>query len=137
MAYKYRVAVYGTLRRGEGNHGLLRDAAFVGQGRVSGYKMVSNGGFPAVYATDDVDDEIVVEVYEVNESQLLRLHGLEGFRSHDNKWYDLGVVTVVENTDGQSALYHGAFIYRWTMDECDGLRPIPSGDWSLRHAEVN
>lgn len=136
MAHKYRVAVYGTLRNGEGNHGLLRDARFIGQGRVEGYKMVSNGGFPAVYATNDNLDEIVAEVYEVNETQLMRLHGLEGFRSHDNKWYDLGVVVVEENVDGQMSLYHGAFIYRWTAEECDGLRPIPSGDWKLRHEEA-
>jgi len=71
-----RVFVYGTLRRGFGNHRLLAGARFLGEARTArAYRMVSLGGCPGMLAGTS---RVVGEVYEVDDETLLRLDRLEG-----------------------------------------------------------
>ncbi len=75
-----RVAVYGTLRRGGGNHRLLADlgARLVGTGRLPG-TLLDLGAFPML-PLGGTGDGAVVEVWELPdpEAGLARLDALEG-----------------------------------------------------------
>lgn len=113
-----RIACYGTLRAGWGNHRLLEDAPLIGVGTTvqNDYTMRSMGGFPAVYKGGN--HRIVVEVYEVDDDQLARIDRLEG---HPN-WYRR---EVVDTTVGPAQMYI------MPDDERDTMLPvIKSGDWA-------
>lgn len=76
-----RVFVYGTLKKGHGNHRLLENSKFLGRCVINGkHRLVSLGGFPGLVAAEEEDAERGVsgEVYQVNEETLLSLDFLEG-----------------------------------------------------------
>lgn len=78
---RYQVFVYGTLRSGQHNHGILEnsDAAFVGDTKVGGFMLVDLGAFPCVFPTYDKEQFCVKgEVYSVDAQTLSRLDHLEG-----------------------------------------------------------
>lgn len=112
-------AVYGSLRKGLGNHRVVAEAPRQDDGVISGlFQMYSLGGFPALTHSPTPDD-IVVEVYEVNsESQAQSLDWLEGYPS----FYDREVVTLV---DGRECWVY--FID--DLSQHQGL--VESGDWKL------
>lgn len=72
------VFVYGSLRRGLGNHGLLTHvgAEFVGTARIDG-RLVNLGSFPGLYTTGQLA-RVVGEIYLVNAKGLAELDRLEG-----------------------------------------------------------
>ena len=73
-----KLFVYGTLKRGHGNHrAFLKDARFLGEAKTHRkmWGLVDLGAFPAM-----TYDELQVEgeVYEVSPSQLASIDSLEG-----------------------------------------------------------
>ncbi len=74
------IFVYGTLRKGMGNHHLLEGSGFLGMGEtVVRYGMyVLPGGIPYVKRRSERKAVIVGEVYEVDEDTLRRIDQLEG-----------------------------------------------------------
>ena len=96
-----RVAVYGTLKRGFHNHFLLEDSEYLGVDRIKGYSMHSMGYYPAVVTSEDENDLISVEVYEVDAETLAALDTLEGyggFASKDNMYNRKQIETVYGDT---------------------------------------
>jgi gamma-glutamylcyclotransferase (GGCT)/AIG2-like uncharacterized protein YtfP len=76
-----RVFVYGTLKKGHGNHRLLAQSKFLGRCVLHGkHRLVSLGGFPGLVATpnDEADRPVSGEVYQVTEEVLQSLDFLEG-----------------------------------------------------------
>lgn len=75
-----RVFVYGTLKKGHPNHGLLRDSDFLGRCRISGrMRMVDLGYYPGVVpATGRDATDIFGEVYRIRPEVLDTLDVLEG-----------------------------------------------------------
>lgn len=74
-----KVAVYGTLKQGNGNHRLLTGATLLGSDVLrNNWRMYHLGGFPGVKYVPDMGD-IHVEVYEVDEATFERLDRLEGY----------------------------------------------------------
>ncbi|MDD3180269.1 MAG: gamma-glutamylcyclotransferase [Opitutaceae bacterium] len=74
-----RVFVYGTLKRGGGNHGFLARQRFVGEARTHpGYVLYSLGDYPGMVqeATDQVG--VTGELWEIDDSVLQQLDELEG-----------------------------------------------------------
>ena len=85
------VAVYGTLRRGQGNHCILsRTTAplLVTERTQEHFNMFTNwshgGGYPFIVPvkTSNSSKNVVIEVYEVDEYTLERLDQLEGYPHH-------------------------------------------------------
>ena len=117
------VAVYGTLRDGQGNHHILYGLPYDND-VVRGYKMYSLGGFPYVVHTGDDEDQVQVEVYKVpDESTAYRLDGLEGYcpeRGYTN-FYDRTIVTTEQGRTVNMYFFHEA-------DESDPV--VPLGDWA-------
>jgi gamma-glutamylaminecyclotransferase len=78
-----RVFVYGTLKKGFGNHGLLENSKFVGAAITHcKYPMWCSGVFPYMADVQGVGKLIFGEVYEVDEKTLNRLDVLEGVPHH-------------------------------------------------------
>lgn len=78
----FKVFVYGSLKRGFGNHGLLQQdgADFVREAKTRpGFTMYSLGGFPGIIRTGE--GVISGEVFSVNERVLRHLDRLEGHPS--------------------------------------------------------
>ena len=73
----YNVFVYGSLKKGFGNHGFLSQSEFLGEAVTveSRFKMVSLGSFPGVYDTGS--DKIKGEIYSINQYTLRNLDRLE------------------------------------------------------------
>jgi gamma-glutamylaminecyclotransferase len=112
-------AVYGTLRKGFGNHRLLDNEHCELLGTVKTepkFKMVSLGGFPGVIP-DEGTQSVVVEIYRVNSKEVeKRLDWLEGYPSFYQK-------TEIETQWGTANMYI-------LSEEKYGSRPIvESGDW--------
>ena len=123
---KQRVAVYGSLRQGMGNHVLLEGATFIGFDTLNNYGMVSLGGFPAIDEAEG--SEVVVEIYHVDDHTFKRLDRLEGTdpsKPIDNpdNFYSRREVTMSSGTTAWVYYIPGVFNEQYT----DGM--IESGDW--------
>lgn len=88
------VFVYGTLLKGEANHGFLKDQIFVGKAETVDKQFIMYSSFPAspnfnfpfvVKTTDQPTGPVYGELYELHDDEALRyLDRLEGI---DNKMY--------------------------------------------------
>lgn len=76
--HKYLVGVYGTLKKGFGNHRLLVNSEFIGNSTING-ELYSNGMFPSFITNDKIseNDLIGIELYLVDYDTLLNLDRLE------------------------------------------------------------
>jgi gamma-glutamylcyclotransferase (GGCT)/AIG2-like uncharacterized protein YtfP len=80
------VFVYGTLKRGEANHQILRDATYVTQGYAKGFVLYDLGGCPAMMpgavVGDRVEQSAMGEIYAIEDEDfddiLCSLDRLEG-----------------------------------------------------------
>lgn len=85
-----RVFVYGTLKRGQGNHHLINqepEATIIAE---LPFRMISLGGFPALIPSDGTNYQIVGEVYSVDKDTFARLDRLEGYpQLYDRMQMDL------------------------------------------------
>ena len=75
---KARVAVYGTLKSGYGNSGLLDGQEFVGQGETESAYPLEVEGLPYLHDMRGEGSQVTVEVYDVSDECLARLDQLEG-----------------------------------------------------------
>ncbi len=114
-----RVFVYGTLKRGYGNHRLLElgRARFLGRDKIEG-AMHNYGSFPAV--TLGQPGTVHGEVYEVSAATLERLDRLEGTPSFYQR-------TRVSMSTGENA-----WAYVMNPERVAGKRRVPSGHWEER-----
>ena len=80
---KVIVAVYGSLKKGRGNHQhFLKDAEVIGEGVTQNkFKMLSMGAFPGLIDSTEPDNtaNVVVEVYQVDSDSFKSLDRLEGY----------------------------------------------------------
>lgn len=135
------VATYGTLIRGESNHGSMERAGgeFVSAGKtVDNYDIFKYcGGFPSVsLAHSNNNKPVTVEVFRVDEKGLKgALDCLEGTRyppHHSDNMYNRTVVPI-RLTDGQVV---DAWIYHIDEDLGEDLL-IKGGSWVNRNGVNN
>jgi gamma-glutamylcyclotransferase (GGCT)/AIG2-like uncharacterized protein YtfP len=145
------LAVYGTLRRGERNAALLRDAPYLGLGRIAGrmwempetadreyaYPSLVMAEPPADAAADpDVDEDparssVVVELYDLTDPDLLAaVDALEAFDPDDvaGSEYVRRLVAIVDGPVDEAWIY----VYNGPP-EAKGAR-ILDGDWVAHRA---
>jgi gamma-glutamylaminecyclotransferase len=95
----HKLFVYGSLKRGFGNHELLKNSKFLGAYDTSdaNYQMFSFGGFPGVIALDEQDRHhyILGELYEVDDATLARVDMLEG----NGHFYTRKIIELSETDD--------------------------------------
>lgn len=75
----YKLFVYGSLKRGFGNHHFLEESKFVSKitTKISSFRMFSLGGFPGVSLQPN-GRKIIGELYEIDDNTLQRIDYLEG-----------------------------------------------------------
>ncbi len=69
--------VYGTLKKGHGNHHYLADAFFVSEGILEGYRLYELG-VPFVCYSGENCHHVYGEIYRVEDADMLRIDSLEG-----------------------------------------------------------
>lgn len=110
-----QVCIYGTLLRGQGNSGLLKNAVFLGRHEIKTGPMVSLGAFPALTSPKG-DCSTPVELYQVSQQNFDDLDRLEGVP-------DFYVRSLVPTIFGQAWIY-------WMPNLKDTSYPlIPNNDW--------
>ncbi len=120
----FNVHVYGTLRKGFGNHGYLRNSRFVGVDRIRGFRMIDLGNFPMAIPTENPNCSLVIETYEINDKTLEILNELEGFvEGRENNLY--------ERAEALSDSGIRGFIYYGTEKDRENCPGIVEGDWKL------
>lgn len=79
------IAVYGTLRKGYGNHSYLNSATYIGSGHTFDKYRMTGSGIPFLLQGKNAkgSSNVRVEVYSVNEWQLKSIDRLEGHP----QWY--------------------------------------------------
>ena len=108
------VFVYGTLLRGEVNHGLLADAGFVGTHRTEPcFTLYALGGYPGLVGGGRT--AISGEVYRVNQAGLCMLDRLEDYPR-------LYLRRLIQTRFGRAWVY----LYRGVVKD---RAVIESGDW--------
>jgi gamma-glutamylaminecyclotransferase len=92
------LAVYGTLKEGEGNHYILNDSELIGCGEtVNKFPMEDTGAYPIAYDNKGVGHNLQVEVYIVKDEHVQdAVDNLEGHPS----WYKRQKTTIMLD-DGQ------------------------------------
>jgi gamma-glutamylcyclotransferase (GGCT)/AIG2-like uncharacterized protein YtfP/cation transport regulator ChaC len=126
---RYFVFVYGTLRRHERNHYLLKDAELVAEQAWTEGKLFDTGfGYPALQ--ESATDVVYGELYLVTEEQLHRLDELEGYsvKALDNLYNRK--IQLISHDTGKTK----ANIYTIAKHNSHMLKtPIKSGDWKEYH----
>lgn len=114
-------AVYGSLRKGLGNHTTLGNAPMVGVTKTNPeFTMVNLGGFPGVVKGGVTS--ITLEVYKVTNSTIEQnLDWLEGYEgpNNENNFYNKELI----DTE-----FGKAYIYYLNSD-IEGDPIVESGDW--------
>ena len=93
-----RVFVYGTLKQGNGNHGALQGAEFLGRCYLEGdYTLLNLGWYPGLVRTrsEQSNGRVFGEVYKVTEEHLHTMDMIEG---HPNFYERIKVKTPWKNT---------------------------------------
>ena len=117
---KNLIAVYGTLRKGQGNHKLIKDSKYLGSFESKPiFNMYSvNDAFPALRLGGITS--VLFEVYEVDFNTLKKVDGLEGYvKDGKNNLYDRKCMYTP---------YGEAYFYTYEAIPT-GLKKITSGNW--------
>lgn len=91
--------VYGTLKMGYGNHGVIHGATFLGEYTLNdNFYMVDLGPFPAAIHDKNNTGVIKGELYRIDEDILQATDWLEGYPDFYNRY-------VVYTTYGEAFIY--------------------------------
>jgi gamma-glutamylcyclotransferase (GGCT)/AIG2-like uncharacterized protein YtfP len=126
---QYFVFVYGTLRKHERNHYLLKEAELVAEQAWTEGKLFDTGyGYPALQESSN--DVVYGELYLVTEEQLWRLDELEGYSADGKANLYNRKKKVISYDRGKSQ----AYVYTIADHNQHMLKtPINSGDWKEHH----
>ncbi len=120
---QHLVAVYGSLRQGLGNHRLLEDAKFLGTFETPPYYTMYSVGnsFPGLIKKGSTS--VVMEAYLVSDSELSRLHSLEGYMSGRDESLNHYNKRDINTPFGPGIWYEYA-------RNPENLKKVESGDWT-------
>lgn len=80
-----KICVYGSLRKGMGNHRIIENSQLVSTETVNlPFEMIDMGSYPGLIRSKELN-EIVIEVYQVDMPTYERVSRLEGYPSFYNR----------------------------------------------------
>ena len=118
-----KVFVYGSLLKGMGNSGLLKDSKLLGKSEITGFTMLDLGWFPGIILDKSTKTSVQGEVYEVTDETLNRLDHLEGYNPY-NPESGLYNKIVVSTSFGNAVVY----VYN-THGYTNSDHVVSTGDW--------
>jgi gamma-glutamylcyclotransferase (GGCT)/AIG2-like uncharacterized protein YtfP len=128
---EYITATYGTLRLGHGNYrwafGSNNIECIAQATTLSGYKMRTHGGFPAIYHTGDTTDKVVVDVFDLTTSTVE--HPDTILEMVDGMEYGAGYSKRYVELDNGMMAY--VYVYSKDRAECSMEHEVESGDWEV------
>jgi gamma-glutamylaminecyclotransferase len=124
MANSHLVFVYGSLKRGERNHALLRAVEFRGEARTEQqFRLYALPFFPALVRDPADPQSIVGEVYAVDDTTLRLLDRLEA----NGRLYQRELIHVNCLERPHESLLAWTYLY---LGDLRGARPWPDERWS-------
>ncbi|WP_257984437.1 gamma-glutamylcyclotransferase family protein [Neobacillus cucumis] len=119
--------MYGTLRKNETNHFLLKEATLIAPQAWTNGRLFDTGlGYPAL--KESINDKVYGEIYLISEEQLHRLDELEDYRPNDrNNLYNRKKQVVFYDTGKIETYLYFIAEHQETLLK----NPIESGDWKL------
>jgi gamma-glutamylcyclotransferase (GGCT)/AIG2-like uncharacterized protein YtfP len=127
MNETYFVFVYGTLRKDEANHYLLKEASCLARECWTYGILYDTGcGYPAM--VQDKSQKVYGELYEVNANQLQKLDWLEGYEGEGmSNDYERMIQSIYTNSGSLEA-----YVYIYSPHKAEELTKITDGDWKQR-----
>lgn len=129
---KYRVFVYGTLKRGESNHRLLARSRFVGVATTEPrFRLLEayGGAYPYLVAGQQ---SIRGEVYEIDGGTLYSLDRLEGYRADSEvNHYNRETITVTIDDEQVEAMVYVLNENNVSMESCT---EYDGNEWKSRRS---
>ncbi|WP_062110039.1 gamma-glutamylcyclotransferase [Bacillus niameyensis] len=125
------IFVYGTLRQGERNSHLLKNAARVAEQCWTNGALYDTGyGYPALKQA--YNSRVYGELYAITESELTTIDQLEGYSVNgENNLYER-IEQIVYTDQGEV----NAIMYIANQDDLLATK-IPNGDWKVHKLEAN
>ncbi len=114
-----RIAVYGTLKQNQSNHGFLAGQRYLGQEELNSITLFDLGPYPAAKLRES--QGVCVEVYEITDEALARLDELEGYHPSAP---DRGLYNRVKLETPSSHAW--VYIYNHDVTGCHEIR---FGEW--------
>jgi gamma-glutamylcyclotransferase (GGCT)/AIG2-like uncharacterized protein YtfP len=132
---RFLVFVYGSLRKGFGNHALLKEPStkFIGPATIRAKLFTQHWGWPFIIFSQSNKNHVVGEIYEVNYTTFQRLDALEGYSPRHS--YGLFVRKHANATMG--LLQIRVWVYEGGLGlQGSGTKTeLPSGDWRIARQE--
>jgi gamma-glutamylaminecyclotransferase len=129
MADAHLVFVYGSLKRGEHNHRLLSAAEYRGEARTERqFRLYALPHFPALLRDDKDPQEIVGEVYAIDDVTLRLLDRLEA----NGRLYQRELIRVDSLEQPHESLLAWAYLY---LGDLRGASLLPDPRWSGRRGK--
>jgi len=111
---KTAIFVYGTLKRGYRNHRFMKDAEYIGEGKIDNFDIYTVGEHASYPAIVEGDGEVFGEVYTVTDRELVHIDRLEGYhgKAYKDNLYDKELVEV--KMHGKTIK---AYVYMWNKSK--------------------
>lgn len=138
---RFVVFVYGSLRKGFGNHRLLDQPStkFIGEASIRAKLYTQHWGWPFIAFSRSQRNRVVGEIYEVDYTTFCHLDSLEGYsrraqwclfnRKHAIATLKTGLYNYARRT--KVWVYEGGH----GLQQSSGSTEITSGDWKIAKIE--
>lgn len=116
-----KLFVYGTLLTGERNWSWALNPQVGISDYLHGAVLYNLGAFPGIKLSDNEDDIVIGEVFEITEEQLKRIDRLEGyFPKNPQSLYTRVSLVLESDTPAYTYVYNGTI---------EPFKRIESGNW--------
>ena len=121
------VFVYGTLKRGHGNHPLLGDSLFVGEATTLGKYTLYDGGFPRMSNfPGDVKSYVAGEVFHVTSAAVL--DGLDRLEGHPTFYIRRRIWVRMTASDSHQRVWAYIWPHPHASAVCKPIKGVASWD---------
>ena len=126
-----KLFVYGTLKKGFGNHRYLEKSTLLDNCCWTHGVLVDLGHFPGMLEDPTKDSKVYGELYEIDEDTLARCDLLEGYRSDRNPDFNLYNRAVVDVNRVDGTVDKGVYTYFYARNKKNkaGAPILKSGVW--------